>query len=235
MPSPERLSSSRTSSSTRSWIRRAAAPALAALLAGGALVLSAAPASAQTAPGTKFAVIDLRRAMLETEEGLRAKADLTKLFDRTQGELEPKQRHLLAEEEVLKREQPKDGRAPTPAFQKRAEAYLTAKNDFDRLTVEAQREMQRKEQERMGPIQQKILEAVKRIAAQDGFEVVLEKSTVPYFRADLEITDRAIQAVNMGGGASPKGAPPPAGKPAPAAPAPAAPPAKAPAAPAPKK
>jgi outer membrane protein len=71
------------------------------------------------------------------------------------------------------------------------------------------------------PIVQGILEAVKRIAAQEGFEMVLEKSAVPYFRGDLELTDRAIQMYNSGAG---KGAPAPA--------APAAPPAKAPAAPA---
>ena len=74
------------------------------------------------------------------------------------------------------------------------------------------------------PILQGVLDAVKRIAAQEGFEMVLEKSAVPYFRGDLELTDRAIQLYNSGqpGGAAPagRGAPAaPAGKPAPAAPA----------------
>lgn len=84
------------------------------------------------------------------------------------------------------------------------------------------------------PILQGVLDAVKRIASQEGFEMVLEKSAVPYFRGDLELTDRAIQLYNSGqpGGAAPggKGAPAaPGAKPAPAAPAPA------PAKPAPKK
>jgi outer membrane protein len=227
MQTPERLPSSRPS-----WIRRAAlhGPALAALLAGGALGLAASPAAAQTA-GPKFAVIDVRRAVLETEEGLRVQADLKRMFDRTQGELEAKQRQLMADKEVLEKEA-QQGRTSKEALQKKYEALLKQDADLQRATADAQRDMQRKEQERTTPILQKIIEAVKRIAAQDGFEIVLEKSAAPYFRADLEITDRAIQQVNMGGG-GPKGATPPAGKPA--APAPAAPPAKAPAAPAPKK
>jgi outer membrane protein len=64
--------------------------------------------------------------------------------------------------------------------------------------------------------------------------MVLEKSAVPYFRGDLELTDRAIQLYNSGqpGGATPPAAP--AGKGAPAAPAAPAPKTPAPAAPAPK-
>jgi len=222
MQTPERLPSSRPS-----WIRRAAGPALAALIAGGALVLSAAPASAQT-PGGKYAVIDVRRAVLETEQGLRVQATLKKLFDSRQVELESKQRQLQADKEVLEKEA-QQGRTSKEALQKKYEALLKQDADLQRITVDAQREMQRKEQEMTTPILQGIIEAVKRIAAQEGFEMVLEKSAVPYFRADLELTDRAIQLFNSGSGASPKGATPPAGKPA--APASGA-PAKAPAAPA---
>ena len=76
--------------------------------------------------------------------------------------------------------------------------------------VESQREMQRKEGEMTTPILQGMLDAVKRIASQEGYEMVLEKSAVPYFRGDLELTDRAIQLYNSGqpGGATPPAAPP---------------------------
>jgi outer membrane protein len=119
-------------------------------------------------------------------------------------------------------------------LQKKYEKLVQLDAEIQRLQMEAQREMQRKEAELTTPILSGILEAVKRIAAQEGFEMVLEKSAVPYFRGDLELTDRAIQMYNGGQGAPSKGAPPaggPAGKPAaPPAPAPAKP-----AAPAPKR
>ncbi len=47
-------------------------PLLAAAALGGAALLSPTPASAQS----KIAVVDVRRAMLETEEGLRVQATL---------------------------------------------------------------------------------------------------------------------------------------------------------------
>lgn len=235
MQIPERLPSPRPSSWTRR-IRRAAGPALAAALLGGASLLAAAPASAQTAtaPGVKFAVVDVRRAVLETEQGLRVQATMKKLFDSRQIELESKQRQLVADKEVLEK-QAQQGSISKEVLQKKYEGLLKQDAELQRITVDAQREMQRKEQEMTTPILQGILEAVKRIAAQDGFEMVLEKSAVPYFRADLELTDRAIQLFNSGAGASARGVGP-AGKPA--APAPGAPAGKsppAPVAPAPKK
>jgi len=204
MQTPERLPSSRPS-----WIRRAAGPALAALIAGGALVLSAAPASAQT-PGGKYAVIDVRRAVLETEQGLRVQATLKKLFDSRQVELESKQRQLQADKEALDKEA-QAGKIPKEQLQKKYENIQRAAAELQTTVVDYQREMQRKEGEMTTPILQGVLDAVKRIASQEGYEMVLEKSAVPYFRGDLELTDRAIQLYNSGqpGGATPAA---PAGK-----------------------
>jgi outer membrane protein len=210
------------------WLRRAAGPALAAVLAGGALLLGPAPAMAQTAP-PRIAVIDVRRAIAETEEGLRVQSKLKKLFETRQIDIEGKTRQLQDDKAVLEKEaqNPKVDKA---ILQKKYEKLVQLDGEIQRLQVEAQREMQRKEQEMTGPILAGILEAVKRIAAQEGFEMVLEKSAVPYFRGDLELTDRAIQMYNGGTTGGAKGAPPkPGAPPAPTPPGPARP------APAPKK
>jgi outer membrane protein len=67
-------------------------PALAAALTGSAVVLAAGSASAQTPQ--KIAVVDVRRAVMETEEGLRVSSTLKRLFDNRQVELDQKQRQL---------------------------------------------------------------------------------------------------------------------------------------------
>ncbi len=195
------------------------------------MLAGAAPASAQTAP-PKIAVIDLRRAIAETEQGLRVQAQLKKVFDARQGELEGKTRQLQSEKEALDKEV-QAGKTPREVMQKKYEQLIAQDAELQKITLEAQREMQRKEQEMTGPILQGIIEAVKRIAAQEGFEMVLEKSAVPYFRGDLELTDRAIQMFNGGQAAPGKGGPAlPPGKapvspvspaPKPTAPSPAAP------------
>jgi outer membrane protein len=204
------------------WLRRAV---LAAAIAGGSLFLAPASASAQQ-PAVKIAVIELRRAVGETEAGLRVQANLKKLFDARQVELDAKQRQIQTDKEALEKEM-QAGKSSKELLQKKYEKLLQQDADFQKLQMEYQREMQRKEAELTGPIVAGIQEAVRRIAAQDGFELVLEKGVVHYVRADLDITDRAIQLYNSGAakaGPAPK---------APAAPvAPAAPPAKAPAPPA---
>jgi len=234
------LISARPPSSSRShWLRHAAGPALAAILAGASALCAASPASAQSAP-SKIAIIDVRRAISETEQGLRVQATLKRLLDNRQVEIETKTRQLQSDKETLEKEA-QGGRTAKEVLQKKYEKLLQQDAEIQRLQVDLQREMQRKEQELTTPILAGILEAVKRIAAQEGFEMVLEKSAVPYFRGDLELTDRAIQMYNGGQAPSPgKGAPaspgPAGSKLAPGTPGtPAVPPAAKPASPSPKK
>ncbi|MFO0758356.1 MAG: OmpH family outer membrane protein [Byssovorax sp.] len=196
-----------------------------------ALLTSAAPAAAQSTNQSKVAVIDVRRAVLETEQGLRVQATLKKLFDSRQVELDGKQRQLQADKEALDKEA-QSGKTSKDALAKKYENLQRQAAELQNTMMDYQREMQRKESEMTTPILQGVLDAVKRIAAQEGFEMVMEKSAVPYFRGDLELTDRAIQLYNSGNPAPKapadkpekpgKGGDKPADKPAkPAAPAPA--------------
>lgn len=232
---PDKLARTASPRSLSSWSLAAraalalrAAPIAVAVALGAATLAAPAPAAAQG----KMAVIDVRRAMLETEEGLRLQASLKKLFDSRQVELDTKQRALADEQEKIEKED-KAGKTPKDALQRRREALQRQAAEFQATMVDYQREMQRKETELTTPILQKVLGMVRRLAAQEGYEMILEKSAVPYFRADLEITDRVIQMYNsgQGGGAAPaapapKGAAPapkgasPAPKPAAPAPAP---------------
>lgn len=204
----------------------------AAVVLGG---LVAAPGVAAAEP--KIAVIDLRRAMLETEAGLRMQATLKKLFESRQVELENKQRALQQAGEALEKDR-KGGKVAADQIQRRLEKLQLDAQDLQALGMQYQREMQVAESRETTPIQQQMMGVVRRIAAQDGYDMIVDRSAVPYFRGDLELTDRAIQMYNseQGGGSKPapggdkKGAAPAPQKPAaPAAPAPKTP------APAPKK
>ena len=66
-----------------------------------------------------------------------------------------------------------------------------------------QEELEKKQKESTDPIVQKVLSIVDRIAKTDNIDVVLEKGTVHFVRADLDITDRCIQMYN-GAGKEPK-------------------------------
>ena len=213
--------------STPSSTRRFLAPVLALAFAGAALIAAPREAAAQA----KVAVVDVRRAVLETEEGLRVQATLKKLFDSRQVELDNKQRALQQEKEELDKEAAA-GKTPKDALQRKMDNLQKQAGELQALIVDYQREMQRKESELTTPILQKVLGLVRQIATQEGYEMVLEKSAVPYFRSDLEVTDRTIQMYNSGQAPTAPGKPG-AGK-APAAPAKGT-PAPAPAAPPKKK
>jgi outer membrane protein len=232
----DRPAQARSSSSLSAALRRRLlAPALAVLALGAASLVAPSPAAAQT-PG-KIAVIDMRRAVLETEEGLRVQATLKKLFDSRQVELDSKQNQLQRDKEELEKDA-QAGKVAKEALQKRYEQLQKQFADLQAISLDYQREMQRKEAELTNPIVNKVMGIVRRIASQEGYEVVLDKAGVAYFRSDLELTDRAIQMVNSGqagdaggtpakgapGAAPPKPAPPPGPPGSPAAPKPATPP-----------
>ncbi|MEZ4294810.1 MAG: OmpH family outer membrane protein [Polyangiaceae bacterium] len=194
-----------------------------AALFGGALAVSglawSAPAAAQTptAPSVRMGVVDVRRAVLETEEGLRVQASLKKLFDSRQTELDQKQLQLQKDKEALDKEfQAK--KTPQDVLQKKLENLQRTAAELQALTYDYQREMTRKENELTTPILNKILGLLKRIASTEGYDMIVDKSVVPYFRSDLEVTDKVIQMYNAGSDPAPKPATP--AKPAPAAPAP---------------
>ena len=72
---------------------RAVLPAATAFV----LLLLGSPAAAQV----KVAVVDVQRAVMQTEDGLRAQATLKKLFDNRQQELNKKQADLQKQKEDI--------------------------------------------------------------------------------------------------------------------------------------
>ncbi len=196
-----------------------------------ALGLGAAPAAAQ-APA-RIAVVDTQRAIMETEDGLRAQATLKKLFDSRQRELDKKQDDLQKEREDIEKQ--KDVVSKT-ALAKRIDKWQREMVQLQTVFVEYNKELQKKQNELTAPIFQKAMGLIRRVATQEGYDVIVDKQAVPYVRGDLDVTDRLITLYNQGvapepaGASGAKAAPalptlkaPTPTPPSPAAPAPAAP------------
>lgn len=185
---------------------------------------------------SKIAVIDTQRAIMETEDGLRAQATLKKLFDKRQHELDKKQTDMQKEREDIEKQQNVLSKG---ALQKRVEKWQREMIQLQTVFVEYNKELQKKQSELTQPIFQKTMGIIRRVASTEGYDLVVDKQAVPYVRSDLDLTDRIIQQYNQGGGGDTKGDKGDKGAKPPTAPAPGAPPAPAPAArpaaPAPKK
>lgn len=189
-------------------LRRFFAPALVSALACLPIALVAAPAVAQptaAAPQGRMAVVDTRRAIMETEEGLRVQATLKKLFDSRQVELSTKEHQLQQERDDIAKEEKQKG--PSAPLDQKKDAWQQKAAQLQQTLLDYQHEMQRKESEMTGPMLQKMTGILKRIATTDGFDMVVDKAAVPYFRADLDITDKLIQLYNAEGGTTTAPAP----------------------------
>jgi outer membrane protein len=197
-------------------MRTLARPLLAAALA--ALVsLFGTTASAQM----KMAVVDVQRAVMQSEDGMRAQATLKKVFDSRQQELNKRQTDLQKQKEEIDKQKTVLSQA---ALQKKADDWQKEMVELQQTFVEYNKELEKKQKELTDPIFERVLGAIKRIAGTDGYDLIVDRATVAFARGDLDLTDRVIQISN-GSGASPSPGP---GAPGAAAPGPAPRPAPAP-------
>jgi outer membrane protein len=161
---------------------------------GGLLVASlalVAPAHAQT----KVAVIDMQRAVMQTEEGMRAQATLKRMFDSRQRDLDRRQKSLVQERKHLERQARVLSRA---AFQRRMEHWQRRMVEVQTKFVDYNKELAKKQSELTDPVIRKLFRTIKRLATRRGFDVVVDKTAVPYARTDLDLTDKVVQMYNSG-------------------------------------
>ena len=177
------------------------------MISAKALVLSSClSASLALAPAIahaegKVAVVDVQRAVNQTEEGLRAQAMLKKLFDNRQQELNRKQQELAKQKEDI------DKQAKSLAkevLQKKVEDWQKQAMELQQVFVEYNKELEKKQKELTDPVFEKVMAIVKRLATTENYDLIIDKQTAAYVRGDLDLTDKCIQMYNSGGaGAAP--------------------------------
>jgi outer membrane protein len=185
-------------------MRTLARPLLAAAFA--ALVsLFGTSASAQM----KMAVVDVQRAVMQSEDGLRAQATLKKVFDSRQQELNKRQTDLQKQKEEIDKQKSVLSQA---ALQKKVDDWQKEMIELQQTFVEYNKELEKKQKELTDPIFERVLGAIKRIAGTDGYDLIVDRATVAFARGDLDLTDRVIQISNGSSGSPPPaagaGAPP---------------------------
>ena len=178
-------------------------------LALSALLLVAvrtAPAEAQ-----KIGVVDMQRALMETEDGRKAKDQLKKLFESRQKTLDKQQEDLKAMKEGLEKQQSVLSRE---VLGKKAEELQKKFAELQTTYMEFQRELQAKEGEMTRPILDRMQRIMKRIGQSDGYALIMERGEagVIYVPSTYDLTDVLIQRYNAGEGKD--GAAPAAAKPA---------------------
>lgn len=168
------------------------ATALAALLLGVSLPNLAA---AQT----KIGVVDMQRALSETEDGRKAKETLKKLFEQRQKTLDKQQDDLKVLKESIEKQRDVLSR---DVLSKKLEEYQKAFGELQQTYMEFQRELQSKEGELTKPILDRMQRLMRRIGQSDGYSLILERGEagVVYIPSSYDLTDVLIQRYNSGEG-----------------------------------
>ncbi|MEM7515656.1 MAG: OmpH family outer membrane protein, partial [Planctomycetota bacterium] len=148
---------------------------------------------------TRIAVVDLQRAMNETEDGRRAKRRLQRLFKRRQQELDSAQNKLKKMKEDIERQKNVLSRE---ALEKRLEEYQKAFIELQSTYVEFQRELATKEAQLTKSILERMQEILRRIGQSEGYTLIVEANEggVVWVPSILDLPDQVIQRYNSGSG-----------------------------------
>lgn len=143
----------------------------------------------------KIGVVDLQRAMNETEEGRRAKSRLKTLFDRHQKKLDDAQEELKQMGEQL--EQQKNVLSEA-VLRERYAVYQQKLAELQQTYYESQQELAAKEAEYTQKILEQMQAILRRIGQAEGFTLIVEvnEGGVIFAPNHLDLTDRVIQRYN---------------------------------------
>jgi outer membrane protein len=148
---------------------------------------------------TKIGVVDMQRALAETEDGHKAKDTLKKLFEQRQKTLDKQQEDLKTLKESVEKQRDVLSR---DVLAKKLEEYQKAFGELQTTYMEFQRELAAKEGELTKPIMERMQRIMRRIGQTDGYSLILERAEagVVYIPSSYDLTDVLIQRYNTGEG-----------------------------------
>ena len=166
-----------------------------------AVTLTAALMVASFAPKVfaqvRVAVVDLQRALNETEDGRQAKAQLKRLFKQRQQTLDKRQNELKTLKEQIEKQK---NVLSQSALQKRLEDYQKVFVELQTTYVEYQRELAQKEAQLTKGIFERMQEILRRMGQEEGYTMIVERNEggVMWVPTNLDLTDQLIQQYNAG-------------------------------------
>src|SRR4030095_8270887 len=143
---------------------------------------------------SKYAYVDLQRALEETDDGRKAKAKLKADFDKKKKELDEKQEELKKMKESLDK---KAGVMKPEALAKDQKEFQDRFVELQAIYARLQKDLAEKEQTATRDIFAKLKAEVGKIAEREKFAMVLEKNAaVVWGQPSLDITNEVIRMYN---------------------------------------
>ena len=154
----------------------------------------AAPAKAQDSDALVIAIIDMQRILREAIAVQAMQQEIEQRRSRYQTELQKKEEEIRNTDQELLRQR----------SVLTADVYAKKRQDLERQVAGMQREIQAQRRgldeifgQGMNQVRRELVEVVKEIATERGADLVLAKANVVLVRPDLEITDEALERLNV--------------------------------------
>jgi outer membrane protein len=139
----------------------------------------------------KLAYVDIQRALNECRNGKSAKAEFRTRVQRMEGQLEGEQNQVQS----LKDELEKKGPLMQPDQRQNLEDDYTRRlRQFQDDYKNSRDELQQRDNEMTGEIVRDIAVVVRQIGIKNGYTMVLEKGSLLWATANIDITDQVIRA-----------------------------------------
>ncbi len=159
------------------------------IIIGMCIFASGIPTKASAADTVKIGIIDLLRALNESEAGKKAKADLEALIKSKQTSIDERGKKI----ETLKSDLEKQAALISAEAKKAKEEELERLiRDYQRIVADSQAEVQKREGELTGEILKDLRNVINTVAQEEGYSLILEKAEglVLYASKNFDITDK---------------------------------------------
>ena len=167
------------------------------VLAFGLGALLALPAAASAQQSLKMGIVDTTRAAANSKDGKAAEQALKNLREQKRDEFQPKDEKLKRMREEYETQR---FVLSGDALQEREVAIMKMQRDLERDLQAAQEEFEIEHRKLMQPVLRSILKVVNEVARDQGYDVVLERTSpgVLFYSDELDITDEVIERLNAG-------------------------------------
>lgn len=161
----------------------------------GVLVFSAMVRPVR-AEEVKIGYVDLRRALSETEDGRKARANLKKVFDQKQKELDEQQEEVKRAIEDLNK---KKTLLPADTVRQKEAELQERIGKVQQTYMRHQQDLAGKEEEATAPIVDRLTRIIGKIASSENFTMILDKNAgVVFAKPHLDLTNEVIRRYNSG-------------------------------------
>ena len=169
------------------------------LLGTAVMVLAAISSTSLAEEKFRVGIVDMRKVLVESQTGKRAKEELGKLFKQKQEQVAKEEQQLKSMQEAFEKDQLLMTDEQKKKKQEEFQQKLAA---FRKMSQDAQRELGQKDQEFTRQAVTEIRPIVGEIAKAEKVKIVYERSegSVLYVEEAVDMTDKVIKAYDAKAG-----------------------------------